>query len=236
MATVRTLRNWPMRVISSVTCTQSSRVGVRISAWTWALDGSIFSTIGMAKAAVLPVPVCAWPIRSSPRRSGGMPRAWTSVGVTKPIFSMARAMVAGTSISPNRYARDAAMTACSNSEGADGSLATSIATWSAELLCGRGRAPAATGLRARGIGIGQRSSGEGGSGRWRRARGRARTGAVGALARRSIDPVGDAAPAMLPRHPRPHRDGARPAGRPRRAAPRAADAAAAGAPASRGWG
>ena len=91
-----------MRAISSSTWTHSSRVGVRTSAWTWELDGSIFSTIGMPKAAVLPVPVCAWPMRSSPRRSGGMARAWTSVGVTKPIDSMARAIVAGTSMSPKR--------------------------------------------------------------------------------------------------------------------------------------
>ena len=91
-----------MRAISSVTWTHSSRVGVRTSAWTCMLEGSIFSTIGMPKAAVLPVPVWAWPMRSSPRRRGGMARACTSVGVTKPICSMARAMVAGTSISPNR--------------------------------------------------------------------------------------------------------------------------------------
>ena len=91
-----------MRAISSVTCTHSSRVGVRTSAWTWRLDGSIFSTIGIPNAAVLPVPVCAWPMRSSPRRSGGIERACTSVGVTKPIRSSDRAIVAGTSISPKR--------------------------------------------------------------------------------------------------------------------------------------
>ncbi len=102
MATVRTPRNWPSREISSVTCTHSSRVGVRTSAWTCMLEGSIFSTIGIPNAAVLPVPVCAWPMRSSPRRRGGMERAWTSVGVSKPIRSMARAMVAGTSMSPKR--------------------------------------------------------------------------------------------------------------------------------------
>ena len=74
-------------------------------------SGSTFSTIGMPKAAVLPVPVCAWPIRSLPARSGPMARAWTSVGAVKPIFSMARAMVTGSSISPNRWERCAARTA-----------------------------------------------------------------------------------------------------------------------------
>ena len=71
-----------MRPISSVTCWHSSRVGVRTRAWTDLSDGSTCSTIGMPKAAVLPVPVCAWPMKSPPARNGGMARAWTSVGVT----------------------------------------------------------------------------------------------------------------------------------------------------------
>ena len=102
MATAPTLRKTPMRRISSVTCTHSSRVGVSTSACTCLPDGSTFSTMGMPKAAVLPVPVCACPIRSRPARNGPMARAWTSVGATKPIFSMARAMVGGSSISPKR--------------------------------------------------------------------------------------------------------------------------------------
>ena len=36
---------------------------------------------GMPKAAVLPVPVWAWPMTSAPVRKGGMDRACTSVGV-----------------------------------------------------------------------------------------------------------------------------------------------------------
>ena len=40
----------------------SSRVGVRTSAWTSASPGSVNSIIGSPKAAVLPVPVWAWPI------------------------------------------------------------------------------------------------------------------------------------------------------------------------------
>ena len=82
MATVRTLRNWPRLSISSATWTQSSRVGVRTSACTHRAAGSTFSTIGIPNAAVLPVPVCAWPMRSSPSLSGGIACAWTSVGVT----------------------------------------------------------------------------------------------------------------------------------------------------------
>ena len=70
------------RAISAVTCWHSSRVGVRTRAWTAFSDGSTCSTIGMPKAAVFPVPVWAWPMRSCPARSDGIERAWTSVGVT----------------------------------------------------------------------------------------------------------------------------------------------------------
>jgi hypothetical protein len=98
--------------------------------------------IGIAKAAVLPVPVCAWPMRSSPRRRGGIARAWTSVGVTNPISSIARAIVAGTSISPNRYAPAAASAAATNGE------------WSSESVTGSATAVGAVGceaLRAAGV-------------------------------------------------------------------------------------
>ena len=39
------------------------------------------SRIGSAKAAVLPVPVCAMPQRSRPARIGGIACAWIGVGV-----------------------------------------------------------------------------------------------------------------------------------------------------------
>jgi hypothetical protein len=42
-----------------VTWMQSSRVGVRTSAWTLGSPGSAYSTIGSPNAAVLPVPVWA---------------------------------------------------------------------------------------------------------------------------------------------------------------------------------
>ena len=51
-----------------------------MSAWTPTRSASIDSTMGMPKAAVLPVPVCAWPITSRPARSTGMTALWMSVG------------------------------------------------------------------------------------------------------------------------------------------------------------
>ena len=45
--------------------------------WGWSC-----SRIGMAKAAVLPVPVCAWPITSAPARARGMNPSCTGVGVS----------------------------------------------------------------------------------------------------------------------------------------------------------
>jgi hypothetical protein len=77
------------RTLSS-TCAASSRVGVRISARigmrprasrTAGLAISRCS-IGSVKPAVLPVPVCAPPIRSAPDRMVGMACAWIGVGVS----------------------------------------------------------------------------------------------------------------------------------------------------------
>jgi hypothetical protein len=67
---------------ASETCIASSRVGTRTSA-----VGSVprspvarrWST-GSAKAAVLPVPVAAWPSRSRPSTSGGIVSRWIGVG------------------------------------------------------------------------------------------------------------------------------------------------------------
>ena len=57
---------------SSATWMASSRVGARTSAWIWRLSVSIRSMIGMPKAAVLPVPVWAWPMTSRPASTRGM--------------------------------------------------------------------------------------------------------------------------------------------------------------------
>ncbi|CNH90793.1 Uncharacterised protein [Mycobacterium tuberculosis] len=43
-----------------------------MSAWVALLVRSILDRIGMAKAAVLPVPVCASPTTSEPAISGGV--------------------------------------------------------------------------------------------------------------------------------------------------------------------
>src|SRR5215204_2118663 len=67
----------------------SSRVGVRTSAWMASNSGSTYSIIGIPKAAVLPEPVCAWPITSRPSRSGGTPCSWIGDGVSYPTSSSA---------------------------------------------------------------------------------------------------------------------------------------------------
>ncbi len=45
-----------------------------------AIFGSMRARIGSAKAAVLPVPVWAWPSTSRPASSGGMVAAWMGEG------------------------------------------------------------------------------------------------------------------------------------------------------------
>ncbi len=66
----------------------SSRVGTSTSA-----NGAVVpraptrlmrSRIGRANAAVLPVPVAAWPSRSRPSMSGGMDSRWIGVGSSYP--------------------------------------------------------------------------------------------------------------------------------------------------------
>ena len=59
----------------SLTCTASSRVGVRMSARVRRGPPRSRCTIGSVKAAVLPVPVCASPMMSRPRRMSGIARA-----------------------------------------------------------------------------------------------------------------------------------------------------------------
>ena len=63
-----------------VTWMQSSRVGVSTSAWTSSSVGSTDSSSGRPKAAVLPVPVWAWPITSRPSSSGGIACSWIGLG------------------------------------------------------------------------------------------------------------------------------------------------------------
>ena len=71
---------------SSAIWIDNSRVGARISACGLSSPGSLHWMIGMPNAAVLPVPVCACPIRSfSPDRSFGMVRAWIGEGVSNPL-------------------------------------------------------------------------------------------------------------------------------------------------------
>jgi hypothetical protein len=58
----------------------SSRVGVSTSAWTSGTEGSTCSRIGSPNAAVLPDPVCAWPITSRPSSMGGIACSWMGLG------------------------------------------------------------------------------------------------------------------------------------------------------------
>src|SRR5438309_11320011 len=58
--------------------------------------------MGIANAAVLPVPVCAWANRSRPACRTGIARVWTGVGAMKPRSSMAREMSGWIASSPKR--------------------------------------------------------------------------------------------------------------------------------------
>ncbi len=65
----------PSEASSLTICTASSRVGASIMAWVPAF-GSIFWSNGRPKAAVLPVPVLAWPRMSFPVSISGMSVDW----------------------------------------------------------------------------------------------------------------------------------------------------------------
>ena len=66
-------------------CSASSRVGARISVRVWrSLPSVSRSRMGRRKAAVLPVPVWARPMRSRPSSASGMARSWIGVGWVKP--------------------------------------------------------------------------------------------------------------------------------------------------------
>src|SRR4051812_34160451 len=68
---------------------QSSRVGVITIACTSLFSGSRYCSSGSPKAAVLPVPVWAWPITSWPPSSSGIACSWIGVGSSKPSSSSA---------------------------------------------------------------------------------------------------------------------------------------------------
>src|SRR5918992_819905 len=74
----------PRSSMSPATCRQSSRVGTRTRACTSGSSGSTSWTIGMPKARVLPVPVRAWPMRSTPARARGRQRVWMGKGCSIP--------------------------------------------------------------------------------------------------------------------------------------------------------
>ena len=57
--------------------------------------------IGIPKAAVLPVPVWAWPTTSRPSRTGEITDSWIGVGAVYPILSRARDTEPDTTKLPN---------------------------------------------------------------------------------------------------------------------------------------
>ncbi|MCY1538879.1 hypothetical protein D9M68_744410 [compost metagenome] len=67
------------RRISVVTWSASSRVGHSTIAWMAKRRGFRLDSSASAKAAVLPLPVLAWAIRSLPSKAGGSAAAWMAV-------------------------------------------------------------------------------------------------------------------------------------------------------------
>jgi hypothetical protein len=67
------------RRISVVTWSASSRVGHSTIAWMAKRRGFRLESSASAKAAVLPLPVLAWAIRSLPSSAGGSAAAWMAV-------------------------------------------------------------------------------------------------------------------------------------------------------------
>jgi hypothetical protein len=65
---------------ASATWMASSRVGASTSACGLVLARSMLASTGSANAAVLPVPVCAWPSTSRPFSNAGMVAAWMGDG------------------------------------------------------------------------------------------------------------------------------------------------------------
>ena len=77
---------WASSCVGSITTQRMPRPAVRLRVTS-------FWIIGMAKAAVLPVPVWAMASTSSPARMGRMALYWMSVGRRKFISSSPRRMV-----------------------------------------------------------------------------------------------------------------------------------------------
>ena len=69
---------------ASATWIASSRVGASTSTCGLLAAASSRASAGSANAAVLPVPVAAWPTRSLPPISGGMASRWIGVGSSYP--------------------------------------------------------------------------------------------------------------------------------------------------------
>src|SRR5829696_1020486 len=84
IATARTPASRPAVSMSPATWRQSSRVGTTTRAWTSGSSGSTSWTIGMPKASVLPVPVRAWPMRSTPASASGRQSVWMGKGCSIP--------------------------------------------------------------------------------------------------------------------------------------------------------
>ncbi len=80
IATTSTPFGWPYVRSAWVTWMHSSRVGVSTSAWASRISGSTYWIIGRPNAAVLPEPVCAWPMMSRPSSSGGIASSWIGLG------------------------------------------------------------------------------------------------------------------------------------------------------------
>jgi hypothetical protein len=93
---------WPRNLASSAICTTSSRVGAMTSARGAAgrpgrSRRSSRVKIVMRKAAVFPVPVCAWPATSRPASERGSTFSWIGVQCVKPADSMPAITGAGRS-------------------------------------------------------------------------------------------------------------------------------------------
>jgi len=79
-----TARCLPSSLHTCAVCRASSRVGTRMSAWISARLVSTFSSTGMQKAAVLPVPFFARASTSRPVSAIGIDSSWMGDGFSKP--------------------------------------------------------------------------------------------------------------------------------------------------------
>ncbi len=94
--TTRTPVSLPAASRSPATCRHSSRVGTTTRAWTFGSSWSMPWTIGTPKARVLPVPVRAWPIRSTPASASGRQSVWIGKGCSMPILASEVSVVGAT--------------------------------------------------------------------------------------------------------------------------------------------